>query len=43
MTYFIKSRFPGETSTLSDMQMICSNVRKRRGTIEPLDEGNREE
>ena len=35
----LESRFPGEISVTSDMQP--SNVRKQRGTKEPLDEGER--
>ena len=38
MDHRLESKFPGEISTTSDMQMI-TNGRKRRGTEEPLDEG----
>ena len=41
MNHKLESRFPGEISTTSDMQMIQPNGRKRRGTKEPLDEGER--
>ena len=41
MKHELESRFPGEISTTSDMQMIQPNGRKRRGTKEPLDEGER--
>ena len=42
MSYKLESKFLGEISTTSDMQ-IHFNGRKRRGTKEPLDEGEREE
>ena len=42
MSYKLKSRLPGEITT-SDMQRYHSNVRKRRGTKELLDEGERGE
>ena len=40
MSYKLESRQAGETSTTSDMQMLChSNGRKQRGAKELLDEG----
>ena len=42
MSYKLESKFLGEISTTSDMQ-IHFNGRKQRGTKEPLDEGEREE
>ena len=41
MSYRLESRLLGEIPTTSDMQMIQPNGRKRRGTKEPLDEGER--
>ena len=38
-----ESRLLGEISATSDMQMIPPYGRKRRGTKEPLDEGERGE
>ena len=38
----MESRFLREISTASDIQVISSNGRKRRGTKEPLDESERE-
>ena len=37
----LESRFLGEISIISDMQMTSLNGRKQRGTKEPLDEGKR--
>ena len=42
MSYKLESKFLGEISTTSDMQ-IHFNGRKRRGTKEPLDESQRGE
>ena len=39
----LESRLPGEMSITSDMQMTTPDGRKRRGTNEPLDEGERGE
>ena len=39
----LESRLLGETSTISDMQMIRSNGRKQRRTKESLDESERGE
>ena len=39
----LESRFQGEISTISEMQMTPLNSRKQRGTKEPLDEGERGE
>ena len=39
----LESRLPGEISLTSDMQMIPPNGIKRRGTKEPLEEGERGE
>ena len=41
MNHKLESRFPREISTTSDMQMIHSDGRKRKGTKETLDEGER--
>ena len=43
MKHKLESRLPGKTSTTSDMQMTPLYGRKRRGTKEPLDEGERAE
>ena len=43
MKHKLESRFPGEVSITSDMQMTHPNGRKQRGAKEPLDEGEREE
>ena len=43
MNHKLESRFLGEIATASDMQFILSNGRKRRGTKEPLVEGERGE
>ena len=43
MKYKIESRFLGEISTISDMQMIPLDGRKSRGTKESLGEGERGE
>ena len=43
MKHKLESRFPGEISITSDMQMIPPLCRKRRGTKEPFDESEREE
>ena len=37
----LESRFPGEISIASIMNMTPFNGRKQRGTKEPLDEGER--
>ena len=37
----LESRFQGEISVTSDMQMTSPLPQKRRGTIEPLDEGEK--
>ena len=43
MNHKLESRLPGEISTTLDMQLIpLYNGRKRRGTKEPLDEGESE-
>ena len=43
MNHKLESRLPGEISTTLDMQLIpLYNGRKRRGTKEPLDEGENE-
>ena len=42
MSYKLESRLPGAISTTSDIQMIPRG-RKRRGTKEPPDEGERGE
>jgi len=42
MKHKLESRLSGEISVTSDMQMILYG-RKRRGTKEPLDEGERGE
>ena len=39
----LESRLPGEISITTDMQMTPPNGRKQRGTIEPLDEGEKGE
>ena len=39
----LESRFPGEISIASIMNMTPFNGRKQRGTKEPLDEGERGE
>ena len=39
----LESRFLGEISITSDMQMTPSDGRKQRGTEEPLDESERGE
>ena len=39
----LESRLPGEISTTSDMQTTPPHGRKRRGTKEPLNEGERGE
>ena len=39
----LESRFPGEISVTSDMQMTHPNGKKRRGSKEPLDTGERGE
>ena len=41
MHHKLESRLPGEIT--SDLQMTALLCRKRRGTKEPLDEGEREE
>jgi len=38
MKHKMESRFPGEISATSDMQMTPPCGRKQRGTKEPLDE-----
>ena len=43
MNHKLESRVQGEISATSDMQMIPPYGRKRRGTKEPLDEGERGE
>ena len=43
MKHKLESRFQGEISIASDIQMIPPFRRKRRGTKEPLDEGERGE
>ena len=43
MKHKMESRFLGEKSITSDMQMIPPNGIKRRGTKEPLEEGERRE
>ena len=43
MKHKLESRFQGEISIASDIQMIPHFRRKRRGTKEPLDEGKRGE
>ena len=43
MKHKLESKFPGETSITSDMQMIPPYGRKGRGTKELLDESEREE
>ena len=37
----VESRLPGEISATSDVQIIPFQGRKRRGTKEPFDEGER--
>ena len=39
----LKSRFPGEISIISDMQMTLSLWQKAKATKEPLDERKRGE
>ena len=41
MNHKLKSRFPGEISTHTDMEKNHSNGRKWRGTEEPLEEGEK--
>ena len=41
MKHELESRFLGEISITSDMQMTPPYGRKQRGTREPLDEGER--
>ena len=43
MNHNLESRFPGEISTNSYMQMIPLDGWKGRGTKEPFDEGERRE
>ena len=43
MKHKLESRLLGEISITSDMHMTPPNGRKQRGTIEPLDEGERGE
>ena len=43
MKHKLESRLLGEISVTSDMQMTPPYGRKQRGTIEPLDEGERGE
>ena len=43
MNYKLKSRLPGEISTISDMQMIPLSWQKVKRTKEPFDEGERGE
>ena len=43
MTHKLESRLLGGISITSDMQMIPPNGIKRRGTKEPLEEGERED
>ena len=43
MKHKLESRSQGEIPTTSDMQMTPPYGRKRRGTKEPLDEGERGE
>ena len=43
MNHKLRTRFPGKISTTSDIQMIPLYDQKRRGTKEPLDEGERGE
>ena len=43
MKHKLESRFLGEVSKTSDMQMILPNGRKQGGTKQPLDEGERGE
>ena len=42
MNQKLKSRWPGEISTVLDMTIIPLYGRKQRGTEEPLDKGERE-
>ena len=42
MNQKLKSRRPGEISTVLDMTIIPLYGRKQRGTEEPLDKGERE-
>ena len=42
MKHKLESRFPGEVSIISDMQMTPPYGRKRRRAKEPLDESERE-
>ena len=42
MNQKLKSRRPGEIATVSDMLIIPPCGRKKRGTEEPLDKGERE-
>ena len=41
MKHKLESRFHGEISITSDMQMTSPLPQKQRGTIEPLDEGEK--
>ena len=41
MKHKLESKFPGEISITSDMQMTPPYGRKRRGTEEPRDESER--
>ena len=43
MNHKLDSRLLGEISVTSDMQMIPPYGKRRRGTKEPLDEGERGE
>ena len=43
MKHKLESRFPGEISIASDVNMTPFNDRKQRGTKEPLDESERGE
>ena len=43
MNHKLESRFLGEISTTSDMQMILLQWQKVKRTKKPLDEGEREE
>ena len=43
MNHKLESRFPGEMTTTSDMQMILIYWQKGKGTKQPLDEGERRE
>ena len=43
MKHKLESKFPGEISTTSDIQMIPPNGRKQRETKESLDEGEKGE